>query len=97
MINNKAPYINAEVYDIQQGFGTIIQVEPDMSFVVDFKGGRTLRYASGGFVGNSRRVYWNNPIIVEPEDDDRQIWTTFVTVTKAIHSLLQGILKAYRK
>ncbi|HGB9753262.1 hypothetical protein [Escherichia coli] len=93
MINGVAPYVGARVYDIQQGFGTITQVEPDMSFVVDLGGGRVLRYSQGGYVGNSRRVYWKNPIIVEPVDDDRT-WDTFVTVAKSVRAMLVNADKA---
>lgn len=97
MINGKIPYVNAQVYDIQQGFGTIVQVEADGAFVVDFKGGRVLRYSTGGYVGRSRRVYWNNPIIVEPEDDDKEIWASYVGVAKTIYGLLRGLTTRYRK
>lgn len=96
MINGKAPYLGAELYDIQHGFGTVAQVEPDMSFVLDFKGGRTARYSSGGFVGNARRVYWNNPIIVEPEDD-KDIWTTFITIVRPIYALLRTVVQKYNR
>ena len=93
MINGIAPYVGASVYDIQQGYGTIFQVEPDMSFVVDFGSGRVLRYSKGGYVGNSRRVYWKNPVIVEPVDDDRT-WDTFVTIVKSVRSMLTSAIKA---
>lgn len=90
MINGKEPSVGATVYDIQKGTGKIIQVEPDLSFVVDFGGGSNLRFSSGGYVGNSRRVYWNNPVVVEPSAND-ETWATFVTISKAIYQLLQTI------
>ncbi|ENG6450353.1 hypothetical protein ABU536_003703 [Escherichia coli] len=93
MINGVAPYVGAQVYDIQQGYGRITQVEPDMSFVVDLGGGRVLRYSKGGYVGNSRRVYWKNPVIVEPVDNDRT-WDTFTAMAKSLRNMLNDGIKA---
>jgi hypothetical protein len=90
VINGTAPKIGAQVYDILLGYGKIQSVEPDMSFVVTFSGGRQSRYSKGGYIGTSRRVYWDNPIIVEPACED-PVWGTFTDMGSKMYALLNTI------
>lgn len=88
MINGTAPIVGRQVYDIVLGYGKIISVEPDNAFVVGFGATKQLRYSSGGFVGSTRRVYWENPIVVEPNADDKK-WQAFVRVARIIYNTLK--------
>lgn len=88
MINGTVPIVGKQVYDMNLGYGKIISVEPDMAFVVDFGAGRRQRFSTGGFVGNIRRVYWENPVVVEPSADDAG-WQTFVTIARQMYQLVR--------
>lgn len=89
MINGTAPIVGRQVYDIVLGYGKIISVEPDNAFVVGFGTSKQLRYSSGGYVGNTRRVYWENPIVVEPSANDKK-WQAFVRIARIIYETLSG-------
>lgn len=90
MINGTAPIIGRQVYDMNLGYGKIISVEPDMAFVVDFGAGRRQRFSAGGFVGSIRRVYWENPVVVEPMADDKT-WQTFVNVARQMYQMVRKL------
>jgi hypothetical protein len=90
MINGTAPVVGKQVYDMNLGYGKIISVEPDLSFVVDFGAGRRQRFSTGGFVGNIRRVYWENPVVVEPMADDTS-WQTFVSVARQMYQMVRKL------
>ena len=90
MINRTAPVVGKQVYDMNLGYGKIISVEPDLSFVVDFGAGRRQRFSTGGFVGNIRRVYWENPVVVEPMADDTS-WQTFVSVARQMYQMVRKL------
>lgn len=90
MINGTAPVVGKQVYDMNLGYGKIISVEPDLSFVVDFGAGRRQRFSTGGFVGNIRRVYWENPVVVEPMSDDTS-WQTFVSVARQMYQMVRKL------
>lgn len=90
MINGSVPVVGKQVYDMNLGYGKIISVEPDMAFVVDFGGNRRQRFSAGGFVGNIRRVYWENPVVVEPMADDTT-WQTFVNVARQMYEMIRRI------
>lgn len=92
MINGAEPKIGAKVYDILLGYGRIQSVEPDMSFVVSFSSGRQSRYSKGGYIGMSRRIYWDNPIIVEPSYEDA-VWQTFMDMARSMYNLLRSGVK----
>lgn len=90
MINGTSPVVGKQVYDMNLGYGKIISVEPDESFVVDFGAGRRQRFSTGGFVGNIRRVYWENPVVVEPMADDTS-WQTFVSVARQMYQMVRKL------
>lgn len=90
MISGAEPILGRQVYDINLGYGEIISVEPDMAFVVDFGSRRKQRYSTGGFIGNVRRVYWDNPIVVEPGPDEVN-WLAFVEITRKLYSMVRRL------
>lgn len=90
MINGTSPIEGKQVYDIMSGYGRIISVEPDESFVVEFSKKSKLRFSSGGYLGNQRRIYWDNPIVVEPTATDKN-WQVFLSVARQIYNLIKEI------
>lgn len=90
MINGTSPVVGKQVYDMNLGYGKIIAVEPDDSFVVDFGARRLQRFSTGGFVGSIRRVYWENPVVVEPMSDDVS-WQTFVSVARQMYQMVRKL------
>lgn len=88
-MNGTVPYEGAQVYDIILGIGTIVMVEADQSFVVKFTDGSRKRFSTGGMSGTTRRIYWKNPIILDPGHDDRN-WAAFVKMARILYDLVVG-------
>lgn len=95
MINDLEPHVGDDLYDIQLGYGKLTTLEPSGGFVLTFSGGRTLRYSRGGYVGTSRRVYWANPVIIEPSRD-RAYWAEFTKLVREMDSMLRSGMNRVR-
>lgn len=54
------------MHDIITGAGQVKAVFPTGEFVLEFPTGGSLTYTSEGFIGTTKRLYWENPIIVVP-------------------------------
>lgn len=90
MINGKAVSVGDRVYDKNNGYGRIVDVERDQSFTVQFSKTGNKRFSQGGHFGKERRVYWHDPMIVDPMKN-KALWTAFCTITKVIYELLNNL------
>lgn len=86
-INGVLPSAGDIVYDILRKYGTIVHVESDYSFTVEFATGARQRYSSGGLIGGCRRIYWKDPVIVDPTKDSEN-WDTFTDIAQTIYQKL---------
>lgn len=77
------------------GFGSaqVTSVSADGSFVVKVGRSGTQTIRSGGFIGNSRRVYWHDPYIIIPPRDS-QLWNAFKTMALNDYSQLVGLFRS---
>lgn len=87
MISNENAVVGDRVYDIVQGYGQIV----DTAFgdiAVRFDNGIRITFDKDGNYGGVRRLYWHNPIVVEPTKDNR-LWQTMRDCLLSIHSYLR--------
>lgn len=87
MISNENAVVGDRVYDVVQGYGQIV----DTTFgdiAVRFDNGIRITFDKTGSYGGVRRLYWHNPIVVEPTKDNR-LWQTMRDCLLSIHSYLK--------
>lgn len=88
LINNESVRVGDRVYDIVHGYGQVL----DTSFnniVVRFDGGIRVAYDKYGYYGGKRRLYWHNPIVVEPTKDDK-LWQVMHECLLSIQRYLES-------
>lgn len=87
MISNENAIVGDRVYDIVQGYGQIV----DTAFgdiAVRFDNGIRITFDKDGNYGGVRRLYWHNPIVIEPSKDNK-LWQTMRECLLSIHSYLR--------
>lgn len=92
MMDGAEVHIGDTVYVLGIGAGTVSSVRDDGGFTVKTAGGEAY-YRAGGFVGNQRRVFWHDPMIIVPPKDNR-LWETYKAMTKNVYAMLE---KLYRE
>lgn len=70
MLDGNKVEIGDVVYDIILGHCRVVSVSRDGSFAIKSKE-NTITISEGGFLGKSKRVYWDNPIIIVPRKHDK--------------------------
>lgn len=83
MIDGSPVYIGDTVHVLGIGSGMVIAVNADGGFTVRTGRGETT-FRDGGYIGNQRRVYWADPLIVTPPKD-RRLWRAYVTVAQHLY------------
>lgn len=86
-INNEIVAVGDRIYDVVQGYGKVV----DTSFgdiVVRFDNGIRITFDNTGSYGGTRRLYWHNPVVIEPTKDDK-FWKTLRECLLSIHSYLR--------
>ena len=66
MLDGQEVHIGDSVHVIGTGDGIVSSVSADGSFTIKLGDKGSLRVRDGGYVGNVRKVYWFNPIIIVP-------------------------------
>ena len=85
-LNNENVLIGDRIYDIARGTGQVV----DTSFgdiVVRFDDGIRITFDKNGNYGGVRRLYWHNPIVIEPTKENTK-WSTLVDCIKSIANYL---------
>lgn len=90
MINGNLINVGDRVYDKNNGYGRVIDVERDQSFTVSFSKTGNKRFSQGGHFGKERRIYWHDPMVVDPMKN-KALWTAFCTITRVIYDLLNTL------
>lgn len=94
MIDGYEVNIGDNVYVSGIGTGTVISVNPDGGFSVRTGSGITY-YRDGGFIGNIRKVYWADPIIINPPKD-AQLWNTYKELAVNNYVMLSSLFATGR-
>lgn len=85
-ISNENVAINDRVYDLTQGWGVVIDTTFN-EIAVRFDSGIRIIFDATGHYNGVRRLYWDNPVVVEPTKND-SLWSTLKECTKSIHAHL---------
>lgn len=88
LITGTYPEVGMKCWDKIKGYGEIAYVEPDGSFGVVFPDNNRLRFSAGGYVGNTRRVFWHDPMTVEPPYDT-VLWEFFHRGSRELFELME--------
>lgn len=88
LITGTLPEVGMRCWDKIKGYGTISLVEPDGSFTVTFPDTNRFRYSAGGYVGQARRIYWHDPMTVEPPHDT-MLWEFFNRGARELFELME--------
>lgn len=83
MISNENAEIGDRVYDVVQGYGRIV----DTAFgdiVVRFDSGVRVAFDKTGSYNGVRRLFWHDPIVVEPTKDNKH-WQTMRECLLSVH------------
>lgn len=89
MIDGQPVCIGDVVYILGIGAGTVISTNIDGGFTVR-TGNGDVYYRAGGYLGNQRRVYWNDPFIVIPPKN-RRMWRAFVKIATILFGQMQEL------
>lgn len=85
-INNTNVMVGDQLYDIAYGYGSVLAAD-DREILMRFPDGRRIHYTAQGFYGGTRRLYWHNPVVIEPpKENDR--WRVLVDCLTTIHAYL---------
>ena len=79
--------IGDRVYDLMMGYCTVVSVSRDGSFAIRTKDS-TINISKGGFLGRTKRVYWENPVIIVPKKGDRA-YRMASSIMKQVYDTLQ--------
>lgn len=86
-INDSIVHVNDTVFDIAIGTGTVVATTFG-DITVKFKNGSRITYDSTGHYGGVRRLFWHNPVFLDPPKD-KSLWETLATCSFAIHQHLK--------
>lgn len=86
-LNNENVSVGDRVYDLTQGWGEVIDTTFN-EIAVRFDTGIRIAFDSTGHYGGVRRLYWHNPIVVEPPKDN-SLWATLTACISAVYGHLK--------
>lgn len=87
MINNENVTANDRVYDIVQGYGTVLDTTFN-EIAVRFDNGIRIAFDKNGSYAGVRRLYWHNPVVIEPTKDNA-LWETLKACLLSIHGYIK--------
>lgn len=91
MLDGYPVNIGDVVYSLGVGTGTVTAVNADGGFSVKHGNGEVY-YRDGGYIGNKKRVYWADPLIIVPPKD-RRVWRAFCKIVVSLWGQLNTFTK----
>lgn len=85
-ISNENVAVNDRVYDLTQGWGIVIDTTFN-EITVRFENGLRVMFDSTGHYNGVRRLYWANPVVVDPPKSSN-LWATLTECIKSVHAHL---------
>lgn len=86
-INGENVSVGDKVYDVTQGYGDVISTMYD-NIQVHFKTGVRISFDSTGHYAGVRRLYWHNPVVIEPSKDNH-LWQSLANIMSTVYNLLK--------
>lgn len=91
MIDNEEVNIGDAVFVLGIGTGTVKSISADGSFTVQT--GRGIQtYRNGGYLGNSRRVYWHDPFILLPPKN-LALWQALKRMVETDYNMIKELMR----
>lgn len=91
MLDGANVSLGDSVYVDAIGTGTVVSLSSDGGFAVKV-GNSIYNIRSGGYVGNVRKVYWHNPLMVIPPKN-LHLWNTIKGMTERNYKMLQDLFR----
>ena len=91
-INNSEVKRSDIIYDILNGRGNVATVDTN-SIEVLFDNGRRMTFDATGHLNGVRRLFWHNPIMIDPPKSPEQwgyIQNLVVNVNKFINQIIKN-------
>lgn len=85
-INGENVATGDKVYDVAQGYGVVVSTMFN-TIQVHFNTNVRITFDSEGNYGGVRRLYWHNPVVIEPSKN-AAVWETLSTIMASIYKLL---------
>ena len=82
MLDGYPVNIKDVVYVLGVGAGTVTSITADGGFTVKTGNGEAF-YRDGGYIGNQKRVFWADPMIVTPPKNSR-FWRAYVHMAELL-------------
>lgn len=93
MLDGQTVSIGDSVYVLGIGSGTVSSVSADGSFAVKLgNNGGNFRCLDGGYVGNVRKVFWHDPLILIPPKN-LKLWTNLKKMAQQDYEQLMSFLR----
>ena len=89
MLDGSPVAIGDSVYVLGIGSGTVTSVNVDGGFTVRAGSGEAY-YRDGGFIGNQKRVFWADPLIITPPKN-RRLWRAFVQIATLLFAKVEEV------
>lgn len=80
--------LNDQVYDIANGHGTVLELS-ERYITVQFLNRRRLTFKDNGMVGDVRRLFWHNPLVVAPPKSAAK-WQHFTHIIAGVEGFLSA-------
>lgn len=85
-LSKEQVHTNDRVYDLVQGYGTVIDTAFD-EITVKFDNGIRISYNPKGHYGGVKRLFWHSPVVVEPPKNIEK-WEALKKCLTPIYELL---------
>ena len=83
--------LHDRVYDLMNGYGDVTETT-NSGFTVTFYNRRRLTFEVGGTIGDIRRVFWHDPLILAPPKDATE-WQHLIRIVVSVQGLIANTPK----
>lgn len=85
-LNGENISVKDRVFDVLKGEGTVTGLEFNQISTL-FDDGTRIRYQNEGYYGGIKRLYWQDPVAVEPTKDANR-WETMKEFMRSVDNYL---------
>lgn len=78
--------LSDRVYDLVNGYGDVTDIT-NRGFTVTFYNRRRITFEVDGTVGNTRRIFWHDPLILAPPKDPAE-WNNLIRLVISVQALI---------
>lgn len=86
-LNGESVAIGDVVYDVIQGYGTVLDTTFN-EIAVRFHNGIRITFDPEGRYAGVRRLYWHDPVLIEPAKD-KKLWGSLQGILLIVYDYLR--------